>query len=323
MKKGRKASFFDGKLSDGTSEVRVVGFSAEQQKKLSKLKEQGCPVQLEDCEIKQSRSGYKMEVILKNATKISESTKEIDIPASTSESSDESIPTTLVQLPSIQNFQKVIVDVKVLEAPQPITVSSGKHKQDVIIADHSATSKVVLWEDHIGSLLETNSYTLKNFVVREYSNIKYLSLPREGSQIIPIDDIGEVEEVDDIEEQQRREIFDAQIIAVPYLDTYKSCIRCKARVEPLSPPLGRCSKEECLMSQRYDFCGDQCSAKLMLQCGQLQGKDVITLHAFGNILSELTKAEGEDVTVESLLNSPKLSLVKYNDKMIITSFSTQ
>ena len=83
VKKSRKASLFDKKLRDGTSEVCLVGFCAGQQKKLSRLKEQGCHIQLDDCEIKQSRSGFKMEVILKNGTKIMESFKEIDITSST------------------------------------------------------------------------------------------------------------------------------------------------------------------------------------------------------------------------------------------------
>ena len=248
-----------------------------------------------------------------------ESSKEIDITSSTS--TDDCISTTLVELPSIQNFQKIIVDVKVLDAPIPSTVSSGKSKQDVVIADNTATSKVVLWEDHIGSLLENCSYTLKNFVVREYGT-KYLSMPREGSEIISIEDIGEVEDfIDTLEEQQqRRTLHDAQIIAVPYLDSYKGCIHCKARVEPISPLLGRCSKDGCLMSQRYDFCVKQCSAKLMMQHGR--DKDVFTLHAFGNILSQLADpATGEEITAEELLHSSKLSTVTYNDKMIVTSFS--
>ena len=68
-------------------------------------------------------------------------------------------------------------------------------------------------------------------------------MPREGSEIISIEDIGEVEDfIDTMEEQQqRRTLHDAQIIAVPYLDFYKVCIRCKARVEPILPLLGRCS----------------------------------------------------------------------------------
>ena len=53
----------------------------------------------------------------------------------------------------------------------------GKRKQDVIVADHYGTAKLVLWEDTVDSLEENESYTLKNFVVREYKAKKYLSMP--------------------------------------------------------------------------------------------------------------------------------------------------
>ena len=43
------------------------------------------------------------------------------------------------------------------------------------------------------------------------------------------------------------------VIGVPHLDIYKGCLNCRARVEPLTPPLGRCSRSECLMMQRYDL----------------------------------------------------------------------
>ena len=33
---------------------------------------------------------------------------------------------------------------------------------------------------------------------------------------------------------------DVRIIAVPQLDSYRSCLMCKVRVEPSNPPLGQC-----------------------------------------------------------------------------------
>ena len=53
----------------------------------------------------------------------------------------------------------------------------------MIIADHSATAKVTLWEEHNGTLVENSSYKLTNFQVREYAAVKSLSSGREGSQI--------------------------------------------------------------------------------------------------------------------------------------------
>ena len=40
-----------------------------------------------------------------------------------------------------------------------------KVKQDIIVADKTATAKVTLWEDNVGAFDEGSSYILKNFVV--------------------------------------------------------------------------------------------------------------------------------------------------------------
>lgn len=57
----------------------------------------------------------------------------------------------------------------------------------------------------------------------------------------------EVNEEDDVSVT----ITNARIIGVIQLDKYRACLKCKARVEPLNPPpLGRCSKSDCLMTQR-------------------------------------------------------------------------
>ena len=42
-----------------------------------------------------------------------------------------------------------------------------------------------------------SSYTLQNFVVREFNMKKFLSMPREGTTIVPIEDIGNVEQESD------------------------------------------------------------------------------------------------------------------------------
>ena len=62
----------------------------------------------------------------------------------------------------------------------------------------------------------------------------------ELEQSSPIDDIGNVvEAVSD--DAISSEIFNVEIVGVLQLDCYKSCLKCKARVEPLSPHLGKCS----------------------------------------------------------------------------------
>ena len=188
-----------------------------------------------------------MEVILKTSTEITESPRNLD-------ASMFDIPQplasviTLSELGTTKNYHKVITNVKVLSMMEPMCVAGGKMKQDMTIGDETDTTKVTLWEEYVDSLAVQCSYKLKNFVVREYASQKYLSMPKAGAEIIPIDDIGAVAEPA-MTDAVLTEILNVEIIGAPQLDTYKTCLKCKARVEPLTPPLGKCSKLGCGMMQ--------------------------------------------------------------------------
>ena len=169
----------------------------------------------------------------------------------------------LSQLIITQNYKKVCIDIKVVKKSNATYVAGNKRKQDVIIADNTGRAKVTLWEQNVDALTPDSSYSLQNFVVREYKGRKFLSMPREGAEIIPIPDVGPIDsESNSDSEWEVLEMFNVQITRVPQLDSYKACLSCKARVEPSSPPLGRCSK--CTMLQRFDICPEQMSAKLMV-----------------------------------------------------------
>ena len=86
-KKGENASYFDGTLTDGTRKIRMIGFSSDQQKKLSSYQESQHPIILNNCEIKQSRQGDQYEILLKKFTNITESPKKIEIPQNVPEDS--------------------------------------------------------------------------------------------------------------------------------------------------------------------------------------------------------------------------------------------
>ena len=79
VKKGKRSNFFEGQMSDGTSRMRFVGFKAEQRKKLVDFSQSGKPVALKDCEVKVSRQGHQMKILLKNSTEISISMKTINV----------------------------------------------------------------------------------------------------------------------------------------------------------------------------------------------------------------------------------------------------
>ena len=51
-------------------------------------------------------------------------------------------------------------------------------------------------------------------------------------------DIGTI--VEATPEEEETTIDSVQIVGVPLLDVCKACLQCKARVEPMTPPHGKC-----------------------------------------------------------------------------------
>ena len=93
-------------------------------------------------------------------------------------------------------------------------------------------------------------------------------------------------------------IYNVQVIGVLQLDNYKSCLQCRARVEPLSPPLGKCTKEDYLMMQLFDLCPEQITARVLLQHLNDEGQyDQVTCSAFGDMVYQLANlSKGHCIT---------------------------
>ena len=122
----------------------------------------------------------------------------------------------------MESFDRVNVQCKVTLVKDVVEVSSGKKKQEVIVGDSSGICIVTLWESYIGALQQDKSYSLKNFAVREFANRKYLSIVKEESEIVPIEDIGEVSvDTNNDEARSGGTLTNVQIIAIPQLDSYK------------------------------------------------------------------------------------------------------
>lgn len=310
LKKGRTASFFDGTLSDKSGKMRIVGFNADHQKVMKEFMNKKEPVQLTDCQIKPARRGSDMEIMFKGTTKLHPSPKKFDI-STFHFGGDGPAEINLAQLQSFNDYDRVTVNIKVLTATNPTEVSTGKKKQEVTVADSSGVCIVTLWEENIGKLDQNQSYTLKSFLVRDFCG-KSLTMGREGSEIRQIPDIGEVSKDDTGRKLQT--ITNATIIGVLQLDSYRSCFRCKARVDPISPPLGRCSKSECNMLQRFDICTSHTSAKLLF----LSENETYSLYAYGQTVTNLVS--NDEVTDTALLKVATLSTVTYDANNIITTF---
>ena len=245
IKKGRKSDYFDGRICDGRRKLRFVGFSEQQQKKMNDFFDNKDSIVLSDCEVKPSRQGVDMEVLLKRGTLIQKSPKKFDV----TQESDAVVP--LSNMDTAKMYEPMTVEVKVAKVLSPFAISPDLTKQDVIVADKSTTGKVTLWASDIGTLEIRKSYRLKHFTVREYNCQKYLSMPKDGGTIIPILDISEVNVQEVNVEVADIELNNGTIVGVQQLDSYKLCMKCKARVEPQTLPLGRCSRRGVKCSREW------------------------------------------------------------------------
>ena len=237
VKKGKRSNFFNGKLADESCAMRMVGFNAHQQIKLQEFHVKRVPVQISNCEIKRSKYGDGYDILLKSTSGIEKSSKDINASHLIDDytPAPEVMEVELVKIPELDPFQKVDVSVKVMEVKEVVHLVEKK-KQDVQVSDHSGTTKLTLWEEHVEEMELGRSYYLQNYVVRVYQSTKYLSRG-ESSKLVAIQDIGGVVCGGHDDEEEIMIMKEVSVIGVPEMENFKACLKCKARVEPQKLPL--------------------------------------------------------------------------------------
>ena len=114
--------------------------------------------------------------------------------------------------------------MKVIRVNNPVQLVE-KVKQDITVADQTATARVTLREDHVGAFDEGRSYILKNFVIRVYQSTKYLGMGGDATEIIPVEDIGVVAATSDTDDEEEVTLHNVMIVGVPHLDKHKACLQ--------------------------------------------------------------------------------------------------
>ena len=200
-----------------------------------------------------------------------------------------------------------------MEEKQESEVKDGLRKQDYIIGDATGATTLTVWEKNVGMLKEGYSYRIAGLMVRIFNGKKYLSMPKEDSEIESIDDIGDVEDEFDDDELK---LEDAVVVGVMLLDTYSSCFSCKGKVMVTAGCLGKCSK--CNMTLCVDRCTQEMSAKLVVEGRQKEKTTCKNLAAFSTVLQEI--CQNAEVTEETLLIAQPFDAM-YSDKNVITGIS--
>lgn len=279
---------------------------------LNDYNEKKLPVQLKDCDIQLNPYSKSLEVLIKGYTKITQSKTNFEIEDPNTIGSK---TISLSQLPDTEQYDKVNVTVKILEVGSPLTVNTGKQKQDIVIADSSGTATLTVWEKDIDKFKMLESYSIQRLIVRIFNETHYLSLP-ETAVVTHIDDIEGVSKVIDAPPEPQLE--NAQICGVKEFKLNLSCST--GKVIPVSSTIGECQK--CCMKMKMLHCKQEKSMAKFIVNGYAEeatsSNTFVTLVAYGTLLNSIT--ESVEITTESLLNS-RPSNVIYNDYYVIKSIS--
>ena len=262
-------------------------------------------ITLSNCEVKRSRQGETLEILVGKDSQVDVSDKEFDVSAISDAKYGETI--SLDQLPDLDQFQRVSVTVKVLRVDDPQQIPSGKMKQDVLVGDSTGTARLTLWEEEIGSMDDNSSYQLKGVTVRQFKGKRFLSTSKGISCILEADDIGSVDEQseeddDNISDRTTSTVKNARIVGVLDMQTYSSCAKCGSKVLPDEDDEDLCECVKCKMTQCQEFTRKQLSIRIMVQSLTTQ----VVLRAFGKTIMDILQTPNTDpaeVTKSMLLRA--------------------
>ena len=312
VKKAKKSEskYFKAQLTDGKKEINVVGFLEKQHSQLEQLCKEKDAIEIAKCAIKPSLADpNQLEVLLNSYTQLTKSPSKFELPQSMLDG--ETCHYTLDKISSLRNSDPVTTTVKVVKVERPTTVTTGKTKQDTVIADSTGTLRLTLWEGDVDKLDEGKSYKLVNMLVRCYKGCNYLSFPTDGSAHETTDvDTGSIDTESSIQHEPQKRTF--EIIGVSKLALYASCIACKSKVDTITNTIGKCSK--CNLTQKLAHCSEEHIAKLHLQqFGADDNTPPTVANAFAKAIGAITGAPSETPTEAALLDSPPFACTITNN----------
>lgn len=121
----KPSKYFDGEMTDGESMIRFVGFDKCQQEKLHSLYTKGIPVSVKDCQIQRNKFNNKLEIVMKSCTKVEQSDAEFFV------DNLKTVGSTRIdinRLNTLNEYDRVTVQVTVVKVYEPQEVSGGKRK---------------------------------------------------------------------------------------------------------------------------------------------------------------------------------------------------
>ena len=152
---------------------------------------------------------------------------------------------TLEELKDAAEYQQVTFSGKVLSisaVEELVKKGTGKHlcKQEFVVADATASSPGVAWEQHLHQLKEDGSYKILNATVTSFNGVKYLSLG-DKEVITTVGDLGDVVDESTYKGHGGITGIQAEIVTILKVETYIGCRNCNNKVTQVGA-IGECTK---------------------------------------------------------------------------------
>ena len=300
---------FLGELSDGEAIIPLVGFDKTHRQFLHERMDSESPVMLRNCQITTNRTTGKLQVVVKSYTTLEES--DDNTLAVHNKNTLGSPFVSISELNTMEQYDRVTLQATAIKVKDPITVSTGKQKQEIIVADATGCTTLTLWEEDIGMIIETKSYQLNRIQVHHYLGKSELIFPRFGASAKEIEDLLEVSPYDG--DSDDKNANSATIIGVSNLEKVYNCINCKKSM-PCTTDTKIVECQHCQTKQRLKTF--RTSAKIFIEdeCGQQY-----TLKAHHEMLSNIIPNSGT-ITPELLLEAPPFN-VTFDNYYTVTSVS--
>ena len=272
--------------------MRVVGFDKTKLEKLWPYYEYQVPVTLRDCVIQRNKKGN-LEIVLKTHTKIEQSTLSFEI---SDPKTAGSVVVTLEELSSLPEHTRVTIRATVIRVHESQNVGKRRiMKQDVTIADSTATATLTLWDKNVGILQPNVSYQFNRLVTCSYMGKAYLSFPLVVSFDIidPINGLCTNDYASSSDEEE--DLTSASIIGLKDLETYYACINCSKTMTPNDQRIGVCNN--CNITQKLT---SKQTARLIVKSGAAK----ITLKAYDDVIKVIAQSNTLEVSAQELLFAP-------------------
>ena len=305
-------NYFHGELTDGETVLSLLGYDDELQMKLKDHMDSKQTITLRNCQVSKNIKTDKLQVVVKSYTLIEKASP--DIQYTIQDPSTLGSPMiSLDTLPNFNQYDRVTCRAKIIQIKESQSVSTGKLKQEIIIADSTARAALTLWEDDVDSLKTNYTYRFNRLSVNKYAGRTELTLPQYGSTIEPIDNDNLMEDILVPEELNKtsKELNGVTITAVNQLQYLVRCTHCKKQSGTTNSKLFHCSY--CDTSQKVKT--NTITAKLYVEDASGISH---SLRAYSDSLSDIVVADV--ISIENLLDSPPFSLT-YNDFNVITSIT--